>query len=90
MDSVLEFLGLTPAVALSLVLAAGVFVSFIGVAMPMLAGNQMKTRMRAVALERDQVRARERARLAAEKERGAAPDCGRQTPRGWRRWSSTG
>jgi tight adherence protein C len=37
--------------------------------MPALSGNSMKTRMKSVALERDELRAKQRARLAAEADR---------------------
>ena len=40
------------------------------VAMPMLTTNKLGNRMKSVALERDQIRARERARMAAEKKDG--------------------
>lgn len=63
-------IGVSPAVAASVVMAIAVFTTFVAIAMPMLAGNQLKSRMKAVALERDEVRARERARMAAENERG--------------------
>ncbi|KQT53863.1 MULTISPECIES: type II secretion system F family protein [unclassified Aureimonas] len=69
MERILESYGLSGEFVLSVFVAIAVFTTFVSVAMPMLSGNELKTRMKAVALERDEVRARERARLSTEKER---------------------
>ena len=52
-------------VALSVVI--GVIATVVTVILPMLGGDELNKRMKSVALERDQIRARERARLANEK-----------------------
>ncbi|GGD05441.1 type II secretion system F family protein [Aureimonas glaciei] len=70
MDTILAVIGLTSSQALGIFVAVAVFTTLMTVAMPLLSGNNLKTRMRAVALEREEVRARERARLSIEKERG--------------------
>ncbi|MFD2237890.1 type II secretion system F family protein [Aureimonas populi] len=67
---ILAAYGLSGSVIVGLLVAAAVFTSLVAVGLPLLAGNTLKTRMKSVALEREQVRARERARLSAEKERG--------------------
>ncbi|MBO0904315.1 type II secretion system F family protein [Jiella sonneratiae] len=69
MEDILETFGLSSQIVLSAIVAIGVFTTLLAVALPALGGNKLKTRMKAVALERDQIRARERARLASEKER---------------------
>ncbi|MBB3952751.1 type II secretion system F family protein [Aureimonas jatrophae] len=68
MDAVLRFLGVSGETALGLLVAVAVFATLVTVALPLLTGRELKTRMRAVALERDQVRARERARMASERD----------------------
>ena len=70
MDSVFALIGLTSSQALALFVCVAVFATIMTVALPLLTGNELKTRMKAVALEREEVRARERARLSIEKERG--------------------
>jgi len=67
MDAVLRFLGLSGEAALGLLVAVAVFSTFVTVTLPLLTGREFKSRMRSVALERDQVRARERARMASER-----------------------
>jgi len=47
--------------------AISIFGMIISIALPYLAKDELGSRMKTVALERDQIRARERARLAAEK-----------------------
>ena len=53
--------------------AISVFATIFTLLAPMLGGNELKTRMKSVAIERDEIRAKERARMAAEKQsaRGA-------------------
>ena len=70
MEALFNSIGLTGSVVASWVIAAAVFTTIVAVAMPLLSGNQLKTRMKAVALERDELRARERARLASDRDRG--------------------
>ena len=57
-----------PAFLIALLVAIAVFATVFTV-MPSFSGNQLKARMRSVALERDELRARQRARLAAEADR---------------------
>lgn len=70
MESVFQYFGVSGSLVVSVVIAVAVFTTLVTITLPLLAGNQLKSRMKAVALERDQVRARERARLAVEKEKG--------------------
>lgn len=60
--------GITGSTLMGVLVAVAVFSSLMTLALPILVGNTLKTRMKSVALERDQVRARERARLAAQKD----------------------
>ena len=69
MEDMLQAIGLSSQIVLSAIVAIGVFTSLLAVALPAMSGDKLKGRMKAVALERDQIRARERARLASEKER---------------------
>ena len=57
-----------PAFLIALLVGIAVFATFFTV-MPSLSGNTLKTRMRSVALERDELRIKQRARLAAEADR---------------------
>ncbi|MEQ8297924.1 MAG: type II secretion system F family protein [Nitratireductor sp.] len=57
-----------PAFLIGLLVAVAVFAT-VFTAMPALGGNELKTRMKTVALERDELRAKQRARLAAEADR---------------------
>ncbi|TYR29750.1 type II secretion system F family protein [Mesorhizobium microcysteis] len=57
-----------PTFMIALVVAAAVFVTMF-TALPALGGNPLRTRMKSVALERDELRAKQRARLAAEADR---------------------
>ncbi|PHP69081.1 type II secretion system protein [Zhengella mangrovi] len=57
-----------PAFLIALLVAIAVFATIFTV-MPSLGGNELKSRMNAVALERDELRARQRAQLAAESDR---------------------
>ena len=70
MNGFFDSIGLSGPLVLGMLVAVAAFTTILTVALPLLAGNEMKTRMKAVALERDQLRARERARLAAENDRG--------------------
>ncbi|HEV7414945.1 MAG TPA: type II secretion system F family protein [Tianweitania sediminis] len=57
-----------PAVAIALLVSLAVFAT-IYTALPAFSGSPLKQRMKSVALERDELRARQRARLAAESDR---------------------
>jgi tight adherence protein C len=57
-----------PAFIIALLVGVAVFATFFTV-MPSLSGNTLKSRMKSVALERDELRARQRARLAVEADR---------------------
>jgi tight adherence protein C len=57
-----------PAFVIALLVGIAVFATLFTL-MPAFGGNSMKTRMRSVALERDELRAKQRARLAAEADR---------------------
>lgn len=57
-----------PSFLIALLVAIAVFATVFTL-LPAFGGNQLKTRMKAVALERDELRARQRARLAAEADR---------------------
>ena len=70
MQNVFALVGLTSSQGLALLVCVAVFATVMSVALPMLSGNELKSRMKAVALEREEVRARERARMSIEKERG--------------------
>ena len=56
---------------LAILAAVGVFATIITVAMPVLQKSELDGRMKSVAIERDKIRARERARLADEQKRGS-------------------
>lgn len=58
-----------PPVLFSALVALAVFATLFTVLTPILSRNELKSRMKTVALEREQIRARERARLAAEGDR---------------------
>ena len=57
-----------PAFLIALLVGIAVFATFFTV-MPSLSGNTLKSRMKSVALERDELRLKQRARLAAEADR---------------------
>jgi tight adherence protein C len=52
----------------AILVAVSVFATLFTILTPMLGGNELKARMKTVATEREEIRARERARLAAEKQ----------------------
>jgi len=58
-----------PTNMLAILSAMAVFATIVTVAMPFLERDELATRMKSAATERDKIRARERARLAAEKEK---------------------
>ena len=55
-----------PQTLLSIFAAVAIFATIITLAMPLLAKDELGSRMKSVAIERDKIRARERARLAEE------------------------
>src|SRR5688572_4720171 len=57
-----------PAFLIALLVGVAVFATFFTL-MPSLSGNTLKSRMKSVALERDELRLKQRARLAAEADR---------------------
>lgn len=55
-----------PAFIFAVLVGISIFATLITLLMPMVSGSGLKSRMKSVALERDQIRTRERARLAAD------------------------
>ena len=66
-DDLVELLT-SPQFILAVLVSVSVFATLFTLLTPLLGGNELKTRMKSVATERDEIRARERARLAAEKQ----------------------
>ncbi|WP_075216271.1 type II secretion system F family protein [Mongoliimonas terrestris] len=60
-----------PVFLMSTLIAVAIFMTVLSIAMPMLQPDRLQNRMKAVAVERDKIRARERARLQAESSRGS-------------------
>jgi len=65
---------------LALLTAVGVFASILVVVMPMLAKDNLGIRMKSVALEREKLRARERARMASTKKEGRRTGAKKREP----------
>ncbi|MEL6734381.1 MAG: type II secretion system F family protein [Pseudomonadota bacterium] len=61
---------LQPHILLAIITTMGVFATILTLIMPMLAKDNLGNRMKSVALEREQLRARERQRLASESKEG--------------------
>lgn len=59
-----------PVFLMSVAVAVAIFATVLSLAMPLVAGDRLSSRMKSVALERDKIRARERARLQAESQKG--------------------
>jgi tight adherence protein C len=59
-----------PVFLLSVAVSVAIFATVVSIAMPLFAGNRLQSRMKAVALERDRIRARERTRMQADSQRG--------------------
>ncbi|MRG54083.1 type II secretion system F family protein [Phyllobacterium sp. SYP-B3895] len=57
-----------PAFIFAVLVGISIFATLMTFLMPMFSGTSLKTRMKSVALERDQIRSRERARMAADAE----------------------
>jgi tight adherence protein C len=70
MDISIAGFDLSSAALLGGLVALCVFATLVTLTLPLLQGDQLKTRMRTVALEREEMRARERARLSSDKDRG--------------------
>ena len=58
-----------PQTLISILAAVAIFATIVSLALPLLAKDELGTRMKSVAIERDKIRARERARLAEEQGR---------------------
>jgi tight adherence protein C len=58
-----------PAFLFAVLVAVAVFATIFTVAMPILGGSGLESRMKSVAIERDSIKARERARLAADSDK---------------------
>ncbi|MEN3792895.1 type II secretion system F family protein [Fulvimarina sp. MAC3] len=67
MQNVFALLGIRPEVFFSVVLACAVFVSVLAVVLPQMSRQRLQGRMKSVAIERDEMRARERAKLGRQK-----------------------
>ena len=59
-----------PQTLISILAAVAVFATIITLALPALQQDELGNRMKTVAIERDRIRARERARLAEQEQRG--------------------
>jgi len=68
----LVFMVLEPVNMVAILAAVAVFATVLTIAMPVLQRDELSSRMRTAALERDKIRARERARLADRKGQGKA------------------
>lgn len=58
-----------PSFLFALLVAVAVFATIFTIAMPILGGSGLESRMKSVAIERDTIKARERARLAADSDK---------------------
>jgi len=58
-----------PVFLMSVLVSIAIFATVVTLALPMLSGDRLQSRMRSVAIERDKIRTRERARLQAESQR---------------------
>ncbi|RFC64989.1 type II secretion system F family protein [Fulvimarina endophytica] len=70
MQGVFAIIGIRPETFFSIVLSLAIFASLLAVILPQMARNRLQGRMKSVALEREEVRARERARLGSERAQG--------------------
>lgn len=55
---------------IAVLIAISVFATILSLVAPMMSGNELRSRMRTVAIERDEIRSRERARMAIESKTG--------------------
>ncbi|MBO6813994.1 MAG: type II secretion system F family protein [Rhizobiaceae bacterium] len=65
-----------PQTLVSVLAAVAMFATMVTIAMPFLQKDELNTRMKSVAIERDKIRARERARLAEQSKRGTLKQSG--------------
>ena len=70
MDQLISSL-VEPQTLLSILAAIAVFATIVTLAMPVLQKDELGSRMKSVAIEREKIRARERARLAEQKKQGS-------------------
>ncbi len=70
MDQLISSL-VEPQTLLSVLAAIAVFATIVTLAMPVLQKDELGSRMKSVAIEREKIRARERARLAEQKKQGS-------------------
>ena len=70
MINALMALTTNPNVLLAIMVSVAIFATIVSISLPLLSGDKLEARMKAVALERDKIRARERANLLAEGQRG--------------------
>jgi tight adherence protein C len=68
MDAIFNTLS-DPGFLFAILVAVAVFATIFTLAMPILSGGGLESRMKSVAIERDSIRARERARLAADSDK---------------------
>jgi len=66
MSAIFSFL-IQPENLIAMAIVLGVLATFFTIVMPMFGGDRLNDRMKSVALEREQLRARERTRMADEK-----------------------
>ncbi|TCD16426.1 type II secretion system F family protein [Oricola cellulosilytica] len=66
-DGIVELLT-SPQFVVAILVSISVFATLFTLLTPLLGGNELRSRMKTVATERDEIRARERARLASEKQ----------------------
>jgi tight adherence protein C len=60
-----------PTAMMAILVSVAIFATVISLALPLLSGDKLQTRMKMVAVEREKIRARERARLQSEQARGS-------------------
>jgi tight adherence protein C len=60
-----------PTALMAIMVSVAIFATIVSLALPLLSGDKLQSRMKMVAIERERIRARERARLQTEKDRGS-------------------
>ncbi|MDY8108448.1 type II secretion system F family protein [Fulvimarina sp. 2208YS6-2-32] len=65
MQNVFSLIGIQPQVFFSVVLTLAVFASLLAVLLPQISRSKLQSRMKSVAIEREELRARERARMTS-------------------------
>lgn len=68
MDGVIETMS-NPQVLMAILVSVAIFATVLTLAMPLMSGDRLSSRMKTVAIEREKIRERERARLADESNR---------------------